>query len=584
MIKLIFKSFVLLEKKEKKKFYTLSFLTFFAFVLETASVGSIIPLLIFLTDNQANFNFNFLNNLSFFNNFDNKQKVNFFVIIFLTFFLLKNFYLIFFNWYQGKFSAQLSLNLSTKLFKKYLNQSYLFFMKNNSATLIRNVMRETERFSQNVIITNANLILEILVLISISLILFIYDPKSFIFVTIIATFSYLILLILTKKKLTVWAKNRSKFEAYTINKLQMSFSLYKIIKVLFKNKIFNDDFFKNMEKYTQSVRNIIFIAKVPRYTFEIVAVVSLTVLIFYLFSINNQLGELLILLGLFVAAAFRILPAIVRIVTSLQSIQSSMPSIKILLNEFSKGNLANSKKQKEASINFKKSLILKDINFKYPDTKTSVFTNLNLEVKRQQIIGIAGASGSGKTTLIDILMGLLKPDKGYIIVDGKKIKKNQIKNWGRKIGYVPQGTFLIDDTIEKNIAFGISKNSIDRKRLINSAKNAQLHNFVMSLPKKYKSKITERGGNLSEGQKQRISIARALYFNPEILILDEATSALDYKTEKKFINFLLKFKNKKTIIVIAHRYSILKFCQKVYFFDFNKNFRKVEKKYIKQIS
>jgi ABC-type bacteriocin/lantibiotic exporter with double-glycine peptidase domain len=181
-------------------------------------------------------------------------------------------------------------------------------------------------------------------------------------------------------------------------------------------------------------------------------------------------------------------------------------------------------------------------------------------------------------------MGLLKPDKGYIIVDGKKIKKNQIKNWGRKIGYVPQGTFLIDDTIEKNIAFGISKNSIDRKRLINSAKNAQLHNFVMSLPKKYKSKITERGGNLSEGQKQRISIARALYFNPEILILDEATSALDYKTEKKFINFLLKFKNKKTIIVIAHRYSILKFCQKVYFFDFNKNFRKVEKKYIKQIS
>ena len=199
MIKLIFKSFVLLEKKEKKKFYTLSFLTFFAFVLETASVGSIIPLLIFLTDNQANFNFNFLKNLSFFNNFDDKQKVNFFVIIFLSFFLLKNFFLIFFNWYQGKFSAQLSLNLSTKLFKKYLNQSYLFFMRNNSATLIRNVMRETERFSQNVIITNANLILEILVLISISLILFIYDPKSFIFVTIIATFSYLILLILTKK-------------------------------------------------------------------------------------------------------------------------------------------------------------------------------------------------------------------------------------------------------------------------------------------------------------------------------------------------------------------------------------------------
>ena len=171
------------------------------------------------------------------------------------------------------------------------------------------------------------------------------------------------------------------------------------------------------------------------------AVVSLTVLIFYLFSINNELGELLILLGLFVAAAFRILPAIVRIVISLQSIQSSMPSIKILLNEFTKGNLANIKKQKEASINFKKSLILKDINFKYPDSKTNVFTNLNLELKRKQIIGIAGASGSGKTTLIDVLMGLLKPDKGHIIVDGKKIKKIKLKTGVEKLDTFPKELF-----------------------------------------------------------------------------------------------------------------------------------------------
>ncbi len=584
MIKLISRSFSLLEKNEKKKFYYLSVLTLIAFILETASIGSIIPLLIFLTDNQSNFNFDFLNTFSFYNGLNEKQKVNFFAGVFLFFFLSKNFYLIFFNWYQNKFSAQLSLNLSTKLFKRYLNQPYLFFIKNNSATLIRNIMRETERFSQNVIVTNANLILEILVLISISLILFIYDPKSFIFVTVIATISYLILSIASRKKLNLWAKNRSKYEARVINKLQVSFNLYKIIKVLFKNRIFNEDYFKNMQKYNHAVRNIMFIIKVPRHTFEIVAVVSLTVLIFYLFRINNEFGELLILLGLFVAAAFRILPAVVRIVTSLQSIQSSLPSIKILLNEFSKGYLQNVKTLKETNINFKNNLILKDINFRYPETKKNVFTNLNLEVKKKQIIGIAGASGSGKTTLIDILMGLLKPDRGNIIIDGKKLKENQIKNWGKKIGYVPQGTFLIDDTIEKNIAFGIPEMSVDKKLLINSAKNAQLHDFIMSLPRKYKTKISERGSNLSEGQKQRISIARALYFNPEILILDEATSALDYKTEKKFINFLLKIKNRKTIIVVAHRYSILKFCQKVYFFDFNKNFRKVEKKYIKQIS
>ena len=584
MINLIFKSLTLLTSKEKNKFYILSILTLVAFVLETVSIGSIIPMLVFLTDSQSNIKFEFFNNIEFMKDYSEMQKINFFVFIFFFFFLIKNIYLIFFNWFQNKFSAQLTLNLSSKLFQKYLNESYLFFVKNNSATLIRNIMRETERFSNNVIIINANLILEILVVLSVSLILFLYDPKSFIFIISISFVSYLILSILTRKKLTLWSKDRSKYEAKVINKLQNSFSLYKVIKMLFKNKVFIDDYDKDMEKYNHSVRNIIFLAKIPRYTFEIVAIISLTILIFYLFKTNNKFDELLILLGLFVAAAFRILPAVVRIVTSLQSIQSGIPSIKILLSEFKKKNFNINNKDLNEKINYNKSIVLKNINFRYPETNKDVLKNLNLEIKKNQIIGIAGSSGSGKTTLIDILMGLLKPDKGSLIIDGKKCKENQLKNWSKMIGYVPQGTYLIDDTIEKNIAFGVLDNSVDEMKLISSAKDAQLHDFIMTLPKKYKTKISERGGNLSEGQKQRISIARALYFNPKILILDEATSSLDYKTEKNFINYLLKIKKKKTIIIIAHRYSVLKFCEKIYFFDFNKNFRKVEKKYIKKIS
>lgn len=584
MIHFIFKSFSLLSFKEKNKFYILSVLTLFAFVLETISIGSIIPMLVFLTDSQSNIKFEFLNNIKLMSDFTEIQKINFFVFIFFFFFLIKNIYLIFFNWYSHKFSAQLTLSIAGKLFTKYLNESYLFFVKKNSATLIRNIMRETERFSNNVIVINANLILEILVVLSVSLILFFYDPKSFAFIVTISFFSFLILSILTRKKLSLWSRDRSKYEAKVINRLQNSFSLYKVIKMFFKNKVFINDYNKNMEKYNHSQRNIIFLQKVPRYSFEIVAIISLTILIFYLFKINSKFDELLILLGLFVAAAFRILPAVVRIVTSLQSIRSGIPSIKILLSEFANKNNNIYKNDKGEKINFNKSIILKNINFRYPETQKNVLKNLNLEIKKNQIIGIAGSSGSGKTTLIDIIMGLLKPDKGSLIVDGKKCKDSQLKNWSKKIGYVPQGTYLIDDTIEKNIAFGVSDNSIDKIRLISSAKDAQLHNFIMTLPKKYKTKISERGSNLSEGQKQRISIARALYFNPKILILDEATSSLDYKTEKNFINSLLKIKKKKTIIMIAHRYSVLKFCEKIYFFDFNKNFRKVKKKYIKQIS
>ena len=582
MFNLIIKSFSLLEPKEIRKFYYLSILTIIAFILETASIGSIIPMLVFLTENQSNFIF--FENFKYTEDFSDKEKLNFFVMVFVLLFLIKNIYLIFFDWYQNKFSAQLTLNLSSKLFQKYLNQSYLFFVRNNSAKLIRNIMRETERFSANVIVTNANLILEILVLSSISIILFLYDPKSFIFVTGIAILSFLLLSIVTRKKLITWAKDRATYEARVINKLQVSFSLYKIIKILFKNKAFNKDYFKNMRRYNHAIRNIFFITKVPRHTFEIVAVISLSALIFYLMKSNNQISELLVLLGLFAAAAFRILPAVIRIVVSLQSLRSNSPSIKILLSEFQRKELNLNSYNKLEPINFKKNIILKNINFKYPNTKKNVIKNLNLEIKKNEIIGIAGSSGSGKTTLIDIFMGLLKPDNGSLIIDGKKLKDNQNKNWNKIVGYVPQGVFLLDDTIEKNIAFGVNENLISKKKIVSCSQKAQLHNFIMSLPKKYKTKISERGSNLSEGQKQRISIARALYFEPQILILDEATSALDYKTEKKFINSLLKLKNKKTIIIIAHRFSILKYCRKIYFFDFNKNFRKVEKKYIKQIS
>ncbi len=282
---------------------------------------------------------------------------------------------------------------------------------------------------------------------------------------------------------------------------------------------------------------------------------------------------------------YRIFPAIVNIIVSLQNLHFNSPSVDILISEFKRPNYNNIyKSNPKKKIEFKKSISLQKITFKYPESKKNILNKLNLNIKKNQIIGIAGSSGSGKTTLIDIILGILKPNKGNFKVDGKKFNDNQVYHWGKLIGYVPQGVYLLDDTIEKNIAFGSEENNFDIRKVITSAKKAQIHDFIMSLPKKYKTILSEKGSNLSEGQKQRIAIARSLYQNPEILIFDEATSALDYKTEKSFINSLKLLKNKKTIIIIAHRYSVLKLCQKIYFFDFNKKFRKIDKKYIKQLS
>ena len=446
-------------------------------------------------------------------------------------------------------------------------------------------MVENTRFATNVVETFANLVLEILVLITLTLILFIYDPKSFAFVTIISFSVMVIYSLLTKRHLYGWAKERVIYEARVINKLQTGFNLSKIIKIFFKNKKFDDEYHVIIKRYNHLIRNRAMLSKLPRHIFEVIGVISLSILVIFFTNSGKEFGEIIVLLGLFAAAMYRIFPGIVNIIINLQSIHFNFPSIDILSSALKRPDYDKIYKlRNQKKVLFKKSISLKNISFKYPASKQNVLNKLNIDVKKNQIVGIAGSSGSGKTTLIDILLGILKADSGVIKVDGKKLKDNQLYQWGKLIGYVPQGAYLFEDTIEKNIAFGSDKNEPDKKRVLSSAKKAQIHEFIMSLPKKYKTTISEKGSNLSEGQKQRISIARALYQDPEILIFDEATSALDFKTEKRFIDALKILKNKKTIILIAHRYSILRFCQKIYFFDLNKNLRNINKKSIKQIS
>jgi ABC-type bacteriocin/lantibiotic exporter with double-glycine peptidase domain len=583
--KKIKKSLSLLEKKEKKKFRILFVLMIFAYVLETASIGSIIPLLTVLSDSSSNNSFKFFNSIDFLSNYEKVEKLKFFVIFFLSIFIIKNIYLIFFKWFQLKLTADLTINLGAKLYRKYLAQSYIFFTKYNSSTLIRNTMSETNKFATSIINSVPTLILESIVLITICFILFLYDPKNFLFITITSLGTFFIFSHFSKKKLIKWSKERAFFEAKVISKLQTGFSLSKIIKIFFKYKEFNELFRYNFKKYWGTHRNANILNKFPRHIFEILAVCSIAFLVLYLIKSDKEYSEIIILLGVFTAAAYRIFPAIANIVLNLQNIRFNLPSTDTLLTEFKRPEHNSLYREvSKKKLKFIKEILIKNITFRYPKSKKNTLNNLNLRIKKQKIIGITGASGSGKSTLIDLILGVLKPNSGTIKIDGKKLNNLLITSWVRSIGYVPQGVFLLEDTIENNIAFEFDNKNSNLNQVIQSAKQAQIHDFVMSLPKKYKTIITERGSNLSEGQKQRISIARALYNDPEILIFDEPTSSLDSQTEKKFIEILKSFKNKKTIILIAHKYEVLKFCESVYFFDLNKNFKKINKLVLNQIT
>jgi ABC-type multidrug transport system fused ATPase/permease subunit len=265
-------------------------------------------------------------------------------------------------------------------------------------------------------------------------------------------------------------------------------------------------------------------------------------------------------------AGYRLLPAIQGIYGDLTNLKFNLPIFSVLANDLKKNKYKEQLQDYSEKIDFKEKISIKDVHFSYDGNK-SILNEINLSIPRNDTIGFVGTTGSGKTTLIDILLGLLTPDKGSIFVDSTQIDQKNLQSWQKKIGYVPQSIFLIDDSVEKNIAFSIASDKIDKKRVVDAAKMADLHDFILTLEDGYSTSVGERGVRLSGGQLQRIGIARALYHNPEVLILDEATSSLDGATENTIMESIHGLSHKKTIIIIAHRLTTLKECDVIYLLD-----------------
>ena len=300
---------------------------------------------------------------------------------------------------------------------------------------------------------------------------------------------------------------------------------------------------------------------------EFVAILLLTLIVLTLLILEIGNESLFIILGVYAATAFRLLPSVNKIIMSFQRLRFVLPSVKIIHSEITSfQNVLKSPKEKvstnEKSLKFLKHISINKLDFSYSKEK-KILDNIDLLINKNESIGIIGESGSGKSTLIDLIMGLLTPNKGSISVDGINIDKDYSK-WHSIIGYVPQDIYLLDDTIRKNIALGLNDEKIDENQVKFSLQAAQLDNLVNSLPEGLDTIVGERGVRLSGGQRQRIGIARALYTNPDIIILDEATSSLDFETEKNIMISITKLKGIKTLIIVSHRMSTIQDCDKIY--------------------
>jgi ABC-type multidrug transport system fused ATPase/permease subunit len=300
-------------------------------------------------------------------------------------------------------------------------------------------------------------------------------------------------------------------------------------------------------------------------------VAVLIISISFLLNSNYEVGNIIVITGIFAAASFKILPGVNRIMNSFVSMRYGYASLEEiyqdLQTETKKINYV--KNNIGSKLPFKNFIKFKNIYYSYPENKKIILNNINLEIRANTTIGLLGESGSGKTTFIDLLIGILNTVKGEIKVDEKDILSN-LREWQNNIGYIPQFIYLIDDTIKKNIAFGLNEEIIDIGKMENALEVSQMKNFVETLPKKIETKVGEFGVRLSGGQRQRIGIARSLYNNPNLLVMDEATNSLDEETEKKIMNSIYLMKGKKTILISSHKKSILDKCDIILKFESGK--------------
>lgn len=552
----------LLTPAELKTAWVMLVLMILGMILETLSIGLVIPSLsLLMQDDFFSRHPTITIWMSSVAPLTQPQLIMVAMISLTILYIVKNAFLAFLGWRQARFSADILVNLSQRLFTLYLQQPYSFHLQNNSAQLIRNVASEVSMFS-GVITGTLVIISESLVLFGIALLLLSIEPLGAATVVLITGLTAYLYNKTTKGHITRWGERRQHYDGLRIQLLQEGLGGAKDVKLLGREA----DFLHKYRLQTLSSARLgelqTTFQQFPRLILELITIFGLSVLVISMLFQGREISRIVPILGLFAAAAFRLMPSVNRILNSLQLLSYSKPAVNLLFQEFNTGKPEVLSKN-QAPMPLNSEISLENITYHYPDTALPALDKISLKISKGQSVGFIGASGSGKSTLVDIILGLLEPASGCIFVDKKNIYES-LRKWQNQIGYVPQSIFLTDNTIRRNIAFGLPDEEIDDYAIDKAIKAAQLDDFIASLPGKVETIIGERGVKLSGGQRQRIGIARALYHDPSILVLDEATSALDTATEEKVMHAVSALRGDKTLIIIAHRLSTLLNCDHIY--------------------
>jgi len=464
---------------------------------------------------------------------------------------------------QVRFIQMREYTITKRLVTSYLHQPYSWFINKNSSELGVNILSEVGLIIGKGLRPMVELFAKSAVVITIIILLVLVDKKVASIVGIFFITSYGIIFYLVRQYLNRLGNTRLEKNQRRFKSIAESFGGIKSVKFAGLEQVYSKNFSKHSLVYSKAQISAQLTSILPRFFLEIVAFGTVIIIILYNMLQLNSLVNILPVISLYIFAGYRLIPALQQIYVSFTQVGFVSPAIDRLYRDASSIKPHNSIQDNEI-LSFNDKISLKDINFSYNSSHITL-KNINLTINSKSIVGFIGPTGSGKTTIIDIILGLLEPQKGTLEVDGKIISSKNIRAWQKSIGYVPQNIYLIDDTIAANIAYGIKAEEIDMKAIEKASKIANLDSFVLNeLPKQYETLVGEGGVRLSGGQKQRIGIARALYHNPQILIFDEATNALDNKTEQAVMDVVNNLSKNITIILIAHRLNTLKKCDKIF--------------------
>lgn len=564
-MRMLKKVFFLLTANQRKKALWFFVLMIIGMTVEMLGLGLIIPVIGLLMNQRYIDRLRGIEFIARHVDLSNPMLVICYAMLVLVIaYALKTIYLLFLSWREAVFAGDIQVSLSQRLMEVYMRQPYAFHLRRNSSDLMRNVIGQVNQFASAI----KHLLLaaaEGLVFTGVCLLLLAVEPKGTIITVAVMGAVGWGLIKMTKVRLMLWGETRQRHDGLRNLYLQEGITGIKDIKVFGKESYFLEKHQLHNAISAHAEERQSALQQSPRLLLELLAVLGLLLLVASMLTQGKNLDTIVPTLGLFAAAAFRLIPSASRIVSALHVLRYSVPFIDTVYREMQfKSSIEVP--SNAGPVPLREGVNIDHVVFGYEEAAHKALNTVSIEIQRGQMVGVIGQSGSGKSTLVDIVLGLLYPESGRLMVDGRDVAGN-LRGWQSSIGYVPQTIFLTDDTLRRNIAFGVPDSEIDEGHLNAAIKAAQLDAYVSTLPEGLETVVGERGVRLSGGQRQRIGIARALYRDPDLLVLDEATSALDTETETEIMQAINAMRGSKTILVVAHRLSTVEQCNKIYRFD-----------------